>query len=133
MRSGLRLPEKLRDTLAEEIVGIFLECSETILCVSWGGEIPGGDGAIYLRAVQGVYVYSGSDYEPWGPYVTLDDAMGQERLRIRLNEPCIDSDSLPLSLLLTVARDVGGDDESVWVNGVEYTVKNGVCRTVADP
>ena len=71
-----------------------------------------------------MFFITSSDYDPSGPYQSIDEALEQDYFEVETANPEI-SGSLPLAQLISIARGVCGEDETVSINDVVYGWKDG--------
>ncbi len=110
----------LRDWLHDNLADAF----DQVLCLAWDGDFPGNSGALYVQEWRGLYFISSSDYDPSGPYQSLEEALEQDYFAVETANPEV-SGSLPLAQLLAIAQGICGEDDTVRVNDVLYGWKAG--------
>ena len=81
-----------------------------------------GDGGNFLTEWRGLYFATSTEYEPNGPFDTLDEALSDERFWLEITEPEIDSEVVPLPKLKKMAKAVASDGEAVFINGTRYVL-----------
>lgn len=108
--------------------------TDQVLCLSWDGNAPGNSGALYVGRWLGMYFITSSDYDPSGPYFSIEEVLSEEHFSIETSRAEV-SGSLPTDALLDVAQGVCGGDDVVMVNDIPYHwVDGGLRRTEdADP
>jgi len=98
--------------------------AETILSLGWDGNAPGCSGAIWVNRWKGLYFCTSSDYDPEGPFESLDEALGMEWFYTATSNPEINSEALPLKKLLGIGRRlVSEDGDEIYINGTRYVLK----------
>lgn len=107
------------------------ELTDQVLCLSWDGNAPGNSGALYVSHWMGMYFITSSDYEPSGPYFSINDVLRAEYFSIETSRAEV-SGSLPTDTLLDVAGGVCGGDDEVMVNDVPYHWVGGTLRRTDD-
>jgi len=112
--------ELLEDWLADNL----LDRADQVFCLAWDGNFPGNSGALYVQERHGLYFITSSDYDPSGPYQSLDEALEQDYFMVETANPEI-SGSLPLEQLISIASGVCGEDETVSINDVVYGWQDG--------
>lgn len=120
--------EGVLQDFAHENLGDF---TDQVLCLSWDGNAPGNSGALYVGHWMGMYFITSSDYDPSGPYFSVDDVLCQEYFSIETSRAEV-SGSLPTDTLLDVAGGVCGGDDEVMVNDVPYHWVDGTLRRTED-
>ena len=112
--------ELLEDWLRDNL----LDRADQVLCLAWDGDFPGNSGALYVQEAKGMFFITSSDYDPSGPYQSLDEALEQDYFEVETANPEI-SGSLPLAQLISIASGVCGEDETVSINDVVYGWQDG--------
>lgn len=110
------------EQLCRVVRDVIRQYGTQVLCLSWDGEIPGGDGATWIHEYAGLYVLMSSDVEPQGPFGSLGDATLCESFVTLAPNRMLDSTVLPLDELLAIAEGHVDreNDGTIWVNDVEY-------------
>ena len=116
--------EYANDCLHDWLHDNFEDGFDQVLCLAWDGDFPGNSGALYVQEWRGLYFITSSDYDSSGPYLTLDEALEQDYFAVETANPEV-SGSLPPEQLLSIAKGVCGEDETVQVNDVVYGWKDG--------
>lgn len=112
--------EQLEDWLQDNLLDHAVE----VLCLAWDGDFPGNSGALYVQEAQGMFFITSSDYDPSGPYQSIDEALEQDYFAVETANPEI-SGALPLEKLISIASGVCGEDETVSINDVVYGWQDG--------
>lgn len=112
--------EELEDWLQDNLLDRAVE----VLCLAWDGDFSGNSGALYVHEAQGMFFISSSDYDPSGPYQSIDEALEQDYFAVETANPEI-SGALLLEKLISIARGVCGEDETVSINDVVYGWQGG--------
>ena len=112
--------EQLEDWLADNL----LDHADQVLCLAWDGDFPGNSGALYVQEAKGMFFITSSDYDPSGPYQSIDEALEQDYFAVETANPEI-SGALPLEKLISIASGVCGEDETVSINDVVYGWQDG--------
>lgn len=107
--------EQLADWLPDNL----LEHADQVLCLAWDGDFPGNSGALYVQETKGMFFISSSDYEPSGPYLTLDEVLDKDYFEITTPNPEL-SGSIPHDLMILVAAGVCDEDSTILINDVTY-------------
>ena len=93
------------------------------ISVGWDGNFPGNSGATYVHGDRelGVYVTTSSDFDPGGPFASLEDLI-DETFAGPIANPEIWSNSVPEETLLEIARRVADwqNEGQVYVNDQLY-------------
>lgn len=105
--------------------------TDQVLCLSWDGNAPGNSGALYVGRWLGMYFITSSDYDPSGPYFSIEEVLREEYFSIETSRAEV-SGSLPTDTLLRVAEGVGGGNDVVMVNDVPYHWVDGELRRTED-
>lgn len=103
---------------------IYQENSDPVLTLGWDGDAPGMSGAVWIQELAGVYMVSSSDYGPYGPFESIDEALACECFSTCTANPELDSDELSGDRLLDVAHGVVDweNDGEILVNSQRYVV-----------
>jgi hypothetical protein len=97
---------------------------DQVFCLAWDGNFPGNSGALYVQEWRGLYFITSSDYDPSGPYQSLEEALEQDYFMVETANPEI-SGGLPIEQLISIARGVCGEDDNIRINDVLYGWKDG--------
>ena len=112
--------EELEDWLQDNL----LEHAAEVLCLAWDGDFSGNSGALYVQEALGMFFISSSDYDPSGPYQSIDEALEADYFAVETANPEI-SVALPMEKLISIARGVCADGETISINDVVYGWKDG--------
>lgn len=112
--------EQLEDWLQDNL----LDCADQVLCLAWDGDVSGNSGALYVQEAKGMFFITSSDYDPSGPYQSIDEALEEDYFAVETANPEI-SGALPLEKLISIASGVCGEDEKVSINDVVYGWQDG--------
>ena len=122
--------KKLRSPVEDDLVctaayKAFKELMKSVLTLGWDGYGPGHSGAVFISELAGVYMVTSSDYDPLGPFDSIDEALKCEYFDVAAPNPELDSKVLPLTQLLAVARRVVDweNEGEIWINSQKYVVK----------
>jgi hypothetical protein len=79
-------------------------------------------GAIWIEAVEDVFIVVPSDVDTYGPFESIKEAIEEEHFHIPTSNPELHSDELPTEILMSIAGDVveWDNDGKVWINKVLY-------------
>jgi hypothetical protein len=92
-----------------------------IMSLGWDGNFPGNSGAIWVTRWKGFYFCHSSDYDPEGPFDSLDDVFGLEWFYVATARPILESDEIPLPELMKIAtRLVSENGDVVVINNAAY-------------
>ena len=81
------------------------------------------DGGNFISEWCGLYFVTSTEYEPEGPFESLDEALSDERFSLEIPEPEIRSEVVPLPTLKRIGKAVAcGEGESVFINGRQYVL-----------
>ena len=98
--------------------------SKVVLTLAWDGNFPGNSGAIWVCRWKGLYFVSSSDYDPEGPFSSLEEALGLECFHIETSNPELTSTVLPLSKLQQLARPLLGENgDAIMINGTPFVFR----------
>ncbi|MFM1769023.1 MAG: hypothetical protein RJA22_1552 [Verrucomicrobiota bacterium] len=101
-----------------------LSDAETVFSLCWDSNRPGGSGAIWINEFKGFYFCTSSDYDPEGPFESLDDALACEWFHTPTPNPEITCQKLPLNELLAIASSlVSEEGEEVYINSERYVLE----------
>lgn len=113
-----------KEQLEDWLMNNLLDRADQVLCLAWDGDFPGNSGALYVQEAKGMFFISSSDYEPSGPYQSVDEALEEDYFAVETANPEL-SGALPLEKLISIARGVCGDGETISINDVAYGWKDG--------
>lgn len=113
-----------KEQLEDWLMNNLLERADQVLCLAWDGDFPGNSGALYVQEAKGMFFISSSDYEPSGPYQSIDEALEADYFAVETANPEL-SGALPLEKLISIARGVCGEDETISINDVVYGWEDG--------
>ncbi len=113
-----------KEQLEDWLMNNLLDRADQILCLAWDGDFPGNSGALYVQEAKGMFFISSSDYEPSGPYQSVDEALEEDYFAVETANPEL-SGALPLKKLISIARGVCADGETISINDVVYGWKDG--------
>lgn len=112
------------DTVSECARDVFDECAttRTVLSLGWDSNGPGGSGAVWVQELAGVCMVCSSDYDPEGPFDSIEEALYCDCFCTTTSRAEVDSDHLDTEQLLEIASAVydwenGGD---ILINGRRY-------------
>lgn len=99
---------------------------ETVLSLRWDGDAPGYSGEIRLARWKDLYFLLSSDFDPEGPFESLDAALALECFHTPVPNPELASQALPLPTLLEIAsRLVTEEGAPITINAVRHTLRAG--------
>jgi hypothetical protein len=113
-----------KEQLEDWLMNNLLDRADQVLCLAWDGDFPGNSGALYVQEAKGMFFISSSDYEPSGPYQSVDEALEEDYFAVETANPEL-SGALPLEKLISIARGVCADSETISINDVVYGWKDG--------
>lgn len=113
-----------KEQLEDWLMNNLLDRADQVLCLAWDGDFPGNSGALYVQEAKGMFFISSSDYEPSGPYQSVDEALEEDYFAVETANPEL-SGALPLEKLISIARGVCADGETISINDVVYGWKDG--------
>jgi len=116
--------ECAKEILEDWLQNNLFDHANQVLCLAWDGNFPGNSGALYVQESKGMFFITSSDYDPSGPYMSLDEALEKDYFAIETANPEI-SGSLPLEQLISIARGVCGKDQTVRINDDVYGWQDG--------
>lgn len=120
--AGQSLSPEAAQQASASIEGVFDGHGKQVLCLAWDGLIPGSAGAVWVTEYAGLYLVTSSDYEPEGPFATLDDALLCDLFMVTTSNPELSSTVLTTEKLLRIASGVVDNDNggTIWINGEEF-------------
>jgi hypothetical protein len=83
------------------------------------------EGGNFLSEWCGFYFVTSTEYEPNGPFESLDGALTEERFWLQIREPEIRSEIVPLPKLKAIGNAVASEGEAVFINGTRYVLSGG--------
>ena len=99
---------------------------ETVLSLRWDGNAPGYSGEVRLSKWNDLFFLLSSDFEPEGPFESLDQALRLECFQVPVPNPELASPVLPLPALLEIgSRLVAEEAGGISINGVRHTLQAG--------
>lgn len=124
VKNKLPLDDENEDCLYDVASNAFSASAKCILSLGWDGDAPGMSGASWLNCFEEVYVVESSDYAPSGPFSSLEEALREECFRNVTANPELDSEILPLTKLLAIAREIVDweNDGKIRINEEMYKV-----------
>lgn len=110
------------DALSDVADEVFRQAARTVLTLGWDGDFPGASGAIWIEAVEDVFLVVHPDVDTYGPFENIEEAVKEEHFHIPTSNPELHSDELPTEILMSIARDVveWDNDGEVWINKSLY-------------
>jgi hypothetical protein len=87
--------------------------------------VENSDGANWISEWEQLYFVTSTEYEAEGPFVTLKEALSDERFSLQISEPEICSKVLPMAALLEIGKAVASEGEAVFINGTRYVLRDG--------
>lgn len=115
------------DALQDDITN-----SDRVLTFGWEPDGFGHAGCVIVHQWKGLFFSYSSDYDPEGPFITLEVCLDEGWFRPCPN-PTLDSQSLPLSMLLILAMHVVSDEgDQVVVNDQKFVLAGDNLRAIED-
>jgi hypothetical protein len=115
--------EAVWDTIAEE--------ATRVLTLVWDGEGPAHSGAVWISKWHDTYFVQSSDYDPSGPFDSLDDALEEEPFTYEgTPKPKLTSSVLDLKQLKKIARKVGTQGKIIRINRQPFILRGKALRSV---
>ena len=102
----------------------FERSRKPLLGLEWDGGLCGG-GGLWVSEWLGLFFMSSSDFDSEGPFESLDELMELDWFHVVVYRPSLTSTSIPLSELLSIARNlVGEEGDEILINRARYILKN---------
>ncbi len=119
--------EKYAEYLEDECsMDYDIEAGKEVLSLIWEGNSPGSSGACWVREWHGFLFCSSMDFEPEGPFDSLDEVWGLEWFDGETLDPKLYSSELALEDLLDLGMSfVAKNGDVILVNGVSYVRRSG--------
>jgi hypothetical protein len=115
-----------RDKLFDAVIDIVHEQGNSVFCLGWDGNYPGGSGANYITEWNGLYFITSSDYDPEGPFDSLEEALESDCFGGPTSQPELWSTVLSESELKQIAlRYVSEEGDEVCINDERFVLRNG--------
>ncbi len=126
LERGIISKEKHAEYLADEDgLPNDVNCGSNVLSLGWDGGFPGNSGAIWVSKWNEFYFFTSSDIDSEGPFESLDEVLGLEWFSVAAANPELDSPTLALDQLLTIASNlVAENGDEIWINGTRYVLKD---------
>lgn len=122
-----------RDRLYELLWERMTEEATDVLSLGWEGGSAGNSGAVWLKEWHGIYFTQSSDFDPSGPFDSIDEALSEE---------CFNTEGTPnaelccgvlkLKELRRIAVRVGTEGEIIRINDQPFMLKAGKLRATRD-
>ena len=123
------LTEKMRSECHEDedlLPNKISEEAENVFTLGWDGDFPGGSGAIWITKWNDLYFLASSDYDPEGPFDSLEEVLEDERFHVGNPQPELTCHVLPLKRVLKIATDlVTEEGDRAFINDKEYVLTKG--------
>jgi hypothetical protein len=102
----------------------FERSLKPVLGLEWDGGLCGG-GGLWVSEWLGLFFMSSSDFDSEGPFDSLDELMELDWFHVVAYRPSLTSTSIPLPELLSIARNlVGEEEDEILINRARYILKN---------
>lgn len=121
-------PHQLTEARKDEdfLPNLICERAEPVLSLDWDGGAPGCSGAVWIQRWRGFYFIKSSDYEPEGPFDSVDEALGHDAFSTTTYRPELNSETLPLKTLLEVGMGlINEEGDEIWINRERYVLTGG--------
>jgi hypothetical protein len=116
-----------RDKLCDAVIDIMHEQGNDVFCLGWDGDYPGGSGANYITKWNGLYFITSSDYDPEGPFDSLEEALESDCFGGSTSQPGLWSTVLSESALKEIAlRYVSEEEDEVCINDERFVLRGGL-------
>ena len=105
-----------------DIADEIRENGQMVLCLGWDGGMPGMSGGVWVLELNGSYLVSSSDYDPQGPFESLDEALRCECFSVPTAEAELSSEVLSFDQLYDIAKGVADseNDGIVMINDEQH-------------
>ena len=115
-----------RDKLCDAVIDIMHQQGNHVFCLGWDSNHPGGSGANYVNEWNGLYFITSSDYDPEGPFSSLEEALDSDCFGGPTSQPELSSSVLSETELKEIAlRYVSEEGDEVRINDERFVLRNG--------
>lgn len=120
------LESELAQTLYAEVRDAYFNLSDSVFSLGWDGNAPGCSGVVWINELCGIYSICSSDYGPYGPFESLDEALNFDTFGCTAT-PDLSSSAMCHEELIAFAKSsvvpMDWEDFEVWINGRLYKVE----------
>lgn len=115
------------DIAHDAIFNAFRNNAVSVMSLGWDGDGIASSGVVWVDQLQDVYIVMSSEYDPQGPFDSIEQALDCECFKVPTQNPDLVSKSMPLDQSLKIANGLVDweNGEGIWINSERYVIASG--------